>query len=136
MNLDATPSWLRPHDGLSATDLQRIGAAVTAARAASTRKVYANLWRQWERWCHARDLDAFPADPMALCAYLAERAESGTTVQTLTVACSAIGHVHRVRGVPDPANHHAVREVRRGLRRTYGVAPVRQARPLTPADLR
>ena len=37
MNLDATPSWLRPHDGLSATDLQRIGAAVTAARAASTR---------------------------------------------------------------------------------------------------
>jgi hypothetical protein len=42
MNLDATPSWLQPHDGLSATDLQRIGAAVTAARAASTRKVYAN----------------------------------------------------------------------------------------------
>ncbi|HET6626506.1 MAG TPA: hypothetical protein VFG63_08950, partial [Nocardioidaceae bacterium] len=41
-----------------------------------------------------------------------------------------------VRGVPDPANHHAVREVRRGLRRTYGVAPVRQARPLTPADVR
>ena len=136
MNLDATPSWLQPHDGLSATDLQRIGAAVTAARAASTRKVYANLWRQWERWCHARDLDAFPADPMALCAYLAERAETGTTVQTLTVACSAIGHVHRVRGVPNPADHHAVREVRRGLRRTYGVAPVRQARPLTPADLR
>jgi hypothetical protein len=78
MNLDATPSWLQPHTGLSATDLQRVGAAVTAARAASTRKVYANLWRQWERWCYARDLDAFPADPMALCAYLAERAESGT----------------------------------------------------------
>jgi integrase len=136
MNLDATPPWLQPHTGLSSSDLHRIGAAVTAARAASTRKVYANLWRQWERWCHARDLDAFPADPMALCAYLAERAESGITVQTLTVACSAIAHVHRVRGFPDPANHHAVREVRRGLRRTYGVAPVRQARPLTPADLR
>lgn len=39
MNLDATPPWLQPHDGLSATDRQRIGAAVTAARAASTRKV-------------------------------------------------------------------------------------------------
>ena len=53
----------------------------------------------------------------ALCAYLAERAETGPTEQILTVACSAIGHVHRIRGVPDPANPHAVREVRRGLRR-------------------
>jgi integrase len=44
--------------------------------------------------------------------------------------------VHRVRGVPDPANNHAVREVRRGLRRTYGVAPVRQAPTPHPADLR
>lgn len=39
MNLDATPAWLQPHDVLSAIDLQRIGAAVTAARAGSTRKV-------------------------------------------------------------------------------------------------
>ena len=61
---------------------------------------------------------------MALCAYLAERAESGHhRGRPSTVACSAIGHVHRVRGVADPADHDAVREVRRGLRRTYGVAP-------------
>jgi integrase len=71
-----------------------------------------------------------------VCAYLAERAAAGTTVATLNVACSAIGHVHRSHGVDDPIAHPSVRKVRMGLRRTYGIAPRRQARPLSVAELR
>jgi integrase len=71
-----------------------------------------------------------------VCAYLAERAASGTTVATLNVACSAIGHVHRSHGTDDPIAHPRVRQVRLGLRRTYGIAPRRQARPVSVAELR
>ena len=71
-----------------------------------------------------------------LCAYLAERAAGGTAVATLNVACSAIGHVHRTRDVDDPVAHPSVHQVRMGLRRSYGIAPRRQARPLSVAEIR
>jgi integrase len=134
-------------DGLTAEDAARVaaasGAASGAARTTSTRRVYGHAWRQWERWCASRGLPALPGglpalpgDPAAVCAYLAERAAAGTTVATLNVACSAIGHVHRSHGVDDPIAHPSVRQVRMGLRRTYGIAPRRQARPLSVAELR
>jgi len=121
---------------LSEADLARIAAAHEAARTVSTRTVYGYTWRQWERWCAERGIPALPGDPAALCAYLAERAAHGITVASLNVACSAIGHTHRSHGVADPVAHESVRQVRAGLRRTYGVSPRRQARPLSVPELR
>jgi len=125
-----------PPGGLSAEDLLRIEAAAGAACAASTRHVYAAQWRLWERWCAARDLTPLPADPATVGAYLAARAADGIAVVSLNLACSAIGHAHRARQLPDPVQHQTVRQVRRGLARTYGTAPRRQARPLDVAELR
>ncbi|MDF1605813.1 hypothetical protein [Nocardioides sp. YIM 152315] len=121
--------------GLTEADAQRVAAAFVAARAPSTRALYARLWGVWERWCTARGLVSLPGDPGALCAYLAERAAGGTAVVSLDVCCSAIRHTHRIHGHPDPVAHESVRQVRAGLRRTYGTAPRRQARPLTVAEL-
>ncbi|MDQ3527981.1 MAG: tyrosine-type recombinase/integrase [Actinomycetota bacterium] len=122
--------------GLTEVDAARITAAISAARTESTRHVYALVWSQWERWCDARGIPALPGDPLALCAYLTERAEAGKATGTLDMACTAIRHVHRMSGAEDPVASEAVRQVRRGLMRTYGAAPRRLARPLTVDEIR
>jgi len=63
--------------GLTDIDAACITAAIAAARTESTRTVYDQAWSQWERWCAARGIPALPGDPLALCAYLTERAEAG-----------------------------------------------------------
>jgi hypothetical protein len=120
---------------LTAADLDRIAAAVDAARTEATRRVYAYTWRQWARWCATRRLSPLPGDPAALCAYLTERAAAGIAISSLDGACTAIRHVHRMHHVPDPVASETVRQVRLGLRRTYGTAPRRLARPLSTADI-
>ncbi len=122
--------------GLSVDDAVRIAAALDAAHAESTRILYAHTWRVWERWCTGRGSPALPADPAALAAYLIERAATGTAVGTLNMACTAIRHMHRQHGLANPAEDELVRQVRLGLRRTYGTAPRRQARPLTVPEIR
>jgi integrase len=122
--------------GPTEDDATRIAAAIAANHAETTRKVYAHAWRQWVCWCAGRGLVPFPADPAAVCAYLTERAEQGVSLATIDLACSAIGHQHRRHGLPDPIDHDAVRQVRRGLRRIIGKAPRRPARPLSVSDLR
>ena len=52
------------------------------------------------------------------------------------MSCTAIRHVHRMCGVDDPVAVEVVRQVRRGLMRTYGSAPRRLARPLTVDEIR
>ncbi len=115
---------------------RRIAAAIGAARGETAGTVYAQAWCQWERWCAARGIPALPGDPLALCAYLTERAEAGRATGTLDFSCTAIRHVHRMCGVDDPVATEAVRQVRRGLMRTYGAPPGRLARPLTVEEIR
>jgi integrase len=121
---------------LTEADADRIAAAIDAARTESTRRVYAYTWGQWARWCAARNLTPLPGDPAALCAYLTERAAEGIAVSSLDLACTAIRHVHRMHGAADPVASETVRQVRLGLRRTYGTAPRRLARPLSTTDIR
>jgi integrase len=77
-----------------------------------------------------------PADPLAVCAYLTGRAEAGRAPGTLDMACTVIRHVHRTCGAADPIASEALRQVRRGLRRIYGGAPRRLARPLSVEEIR
>jgi integrase len=132
------PAGLRgtPPPGLSDADAERIAAAIGAARTESTRRVYAYIWGQWARWCTTRGLNPLPGDPAALCACLTERAAAGIAVSSLDLACTAIRHVHRMHDAPDPVASPTVRQVRLGIRRTYGTAPRRLARPLSTDDIR
>lgn len=122
--------------GLTPLDAARIGEALAAARTDGTRRLYDVVWGQWQRWCAERGVVAVPVDPLAVCAYLTERAEAGRATGTLDMACTVIRHVHRTLGVADPIASEAVRQVRRGLRRTYGAAPRRLARPLAVDEIR
>jgi len=121
--------------GLTAGDAERIAIAVDAELAPSTRQMYASAWRLWKRWCQTRGIVALPAPPEALAAFLTERAEAGLTFGTLDGYCSGIAHRHRREGLPDPTSDVVVRRVRRGLRRIMGVAPRRQAHPLTVTEV-
>jgi integrase len=120
---------------LTVSDAERIATAIEAELAPSTRAMYANSWRQWERSCRGRGITALPAPPEALAAFLAERAEAGLTFGTLDGYCSGIAHRHHQEGLSDPTADAVVRRVRRGLRRILGVAPIRQAHPLTVVEL-
>ena len=122
--------------GLTEADLARIADAVTAAHAPATRKIYQFAWGHWERWCAQRGINPLPAEPAAVCAYLTERVEAGIAVTSLSVTACAISHMHRTHALANPMAHHSVRQVRAGLRRTHGVAPRRQARPLSVIELR
>ena len=77
-----------------------------------------------------------PGDPLALCAYLTERAESGPAMGTLDLACVAIRNIYRMTGTEDPVAADAVRQVRLGLHRIYGGVPRRLARPLALDEVR
>lgn len=55
---------------------------------------------------------------------------------SLSPFISAINYVHSAHGLPNPNDNRALRQVREGLRRTYGVTPVRQAHPLSVAEVR
>ena len=122
--------------GLTDTDGERIAAAIAAARTESTRHVYAGVWRRWERWCTSRGVPALPSDPLAVCAYLTEQASQGRAMGTLDLICTVIRHVHRTCDLHNPTDALAVHQVRRGLRRTYGSAPRRLARPLSVEEIR
>lgn len=123
-------------EGLTPTDSARIAEAIAANYAPSTLHAYTWAWSHWVAWCAGRDLDPLPATPAAVCAYLVERAEQGVAFGTLSLASCAIGFEHRRAGVVDPTGHEAVRQVRRGLRRSLGTAPLRPARPLAVGEIR
>ena len=131
-----SPSGVDPPAGLTVADAVRIATAISAGRADSTRALYGYAWHRWEQWCAVRAAVPLPATPATVCAYLTERAEQGVSISTINLSCAAIAHQHRSRGAQDPVAHEAVRQVRRGLRRTLGTAPRRPARPLTVAELR
>lgn len=129
------PPLAHPRVPLTTLDVDRIAAAVDAELAASTRETYACGWRQWELWCHGRGITPLPAPPEAIAAFLTERADAGLHFTTLDCYCSGIAYRHRQEGLSDPTADFLVRRVRRGLRRILGVAPIRQAHPLTVVEL-
>jgi integrase len=71
-----------------------------------------------------------------MCAFMTQRVADGLAVISLSPFISVINYVHSAHGLPNPNENRAVRQVRDGLRRTYGVAPVRQAHPLSVAEIR
>lgn len=121
--------------GLTARDAERVATALDANLAASTRIVYASAWRQWESWCRQRGITPLPAEPEALAAFLAERAEAGLSYGTIDITCSAVAHHQQEESLPDPPADITLRRVRRGLRRIIGAAPRRQAHPLTVTEI-
>lgn len=102
-----------------------------AARAEATQRAYRTDWRHFEQWCAAQAVDALPAAPIAVGAYLAAHATT-LSPATLTRRLSAISVGHRMAGHHLDTRHPAIRDVMGGIRRVRGVAPRRATAATTP----
>jgi site-specific recombinase XerD len=108
-----------------------------ASLAESTRRAYRSDFEDFSLWCHHRQLVSLPATSETICLYLTDLAQRGRAVPTLERRVAALKLAHRTAGVePSPTEDVAVRQVMRGIRRTIGIAPRRQAAPLVIQQLR
>jgi site-specific recombinase XerD len=94
----------------------------------ATRRAYRSDFALFALWCTARGLNACPAAPETICAFIADEASSGTRVATITRRIAAIRYAHALKGIdPLPTSSEAVRATMKGIRRTRGAAQARKA---------
>ena len=94
----------------------------------NTRRAYAADLRHFRAAGHC-----VPCTAKTLVEYLARYA-GVLGVSTLQRRLVAIRHAHKQLGVPSPTNHVSVKQLMRGIKRTYGVQQ-RQAKPLLAHEL-
>ena len=104
------------------------------ARSAATQKAYTRDWQAFRAWCEAHGATALPAPAEVVALYVADLASS-RAVATIERALVAIGQAHKAAGHASPTSTAPVQAVRRGIRRTLGVAQ-RQKAPLLVEQLR
>ena len=112
----------------------RTDQAPAGSRSEATQRVYASQWAQWTAWARPRGCYALPANPLAVAAYLSDRARSGVAIATVRQARAAIAAFHGDAGVADPTDNEAVRRVMSGLPRDDS-RPQRQATGITREGL-
>lgn len=102
----------------------------------STKRAYAAEWRSFERWCRDEGRVALPADVGTVLAYLTSMADAGRAMSTIVRARTVIAKAHQIKELPDPTRTYLVGALTRGIRKTIGTRPQRQAAPLLAYDLR
>jgi len=109
-----------------------------ASLAASTRRKYREAFEDFSLWCHDHGAAPLPAEPETICLYLSDLAVRGLAASTIQLRLAALTLAHRTAAGhdPSPTEDVSVRQVLRGIRRTVGVAPRRQAAPLVIQQLR
>jgi site-specific recombinase XerD len=107
---------------------------VAASRAESTTCVYRTGWAQFTAWCDEHKVTPLPAGAETVACYVADLAKVAKPA-TIYARLAAISAAHRAAAHDSPTNEEAVRLVRRGVRRTLGIAQ-RQVRPVTVPELR
>lgn len=119
--------------GLASGDAERVRRALASSLAENTRRAYMGHWSAFSEWCEDHGYSPAPADPETVAAHLASLAETASA-STMKVRRAAVGAVHRVGGLADPAASELVKRTLAGLVRE-NAAPQRQARALGLAEL-
>lgn len=125
---------IAPGTQLPSPILERARGYATNAKATNTQNAYARRWREFELYCAANALSAFPANASAIIEFITDQAERGKRVATIDHKLAAIAFKHRAANVSNPTEMQLVREVMSGIRRTLGTAPQQKA-PITRAEL-
>jgi len=92
-------------------------------KAESTRRAYKSDFDGFRAWCAGRHVNALPALPETVAAFLASEAEAALKPSTIGRRCAAIRYAHKVGGYEPPTASEVVKATLRGIRRTVGVAP-------------
>ena len=136
---ETTERW--PREGrdeggnLSEDDLRNLHSVLRYRISENTRVNYQGQWKRFLRWAESRNVEALPAEPVQVAAYLAERANrDGNKPATLHTAASAIAFVHRASGLENPCGGPEVRKTISGATRKSGKSQ-KQAEGLTAGAL-
>ena len=122
-------------DALTDSELDNLNAVLEHEMARNTITNYRVQWRNFIVWAYGKGIQAFPASPAQVSAYLAERIEEhGHRPATLRVAASAIAFVHKTAGVDDPCASPDVKRTLRSATRKVGLSQ-KQAEALTAEAL-
>ena len=118
-------------DGLTPKDYENFALVKEYEVAPNSRRNYRYQWGRWEEWADGRGVQAVPANPLHVKAYLIERLLTlGHKPATLRVAAAGISHIHRENGWPDPCADNGVRATLNAAGRISGWKQ-KQAKPLT-----
>ena len=113
----ATPNATLP------AQLQQVAAYIDASLSPATRRAYRAGLADFRRWCAAQGLQALPAAPEVVAAYLADLAQSGKRVATIQQRVAALKWAHEAQGYESPTAAKGVRSTLAGIRRELGVSP-------------
>jgi site-specific recombinase XerD len=99
------------------------------SRSDSTWRAYDSDLRHFQAWCSEHHLNALPAEPLTVAAYLAALTSSKSP-STIRRRLAAISVSHQLAGLDTPTSDAAVKSVWAGIRGEKGIAPrkVRAAR--------
>lgn len=122
-------------NGALALACQKAQVYVDAARAPTTRRVYAGAWGRWAQWCVDMHTCPLPAAPAIVAAYLAALADAGKSVATIKGARAAIQYFHTEGGQRLDPDNRAIAAVMGGIVRRSS-RPIRRAAALELDALR
>ena len=123
------------------------------ALAERTRKAYRRAWSDFLKYCEQVGKDPRPARPLAVAAYINNRARArptargasedrsgeGLAASTLEQRLAAIKYYHESEGRASPTDHPQVSRVMQGIRNDTGrqeALPRVEAAPLVSSDLK
>ena len=122
-------------EGLTESDVGNLNAVLDHEMAHNTAMNYRLQWRSFVAWALKKGVQAMPADPAQVAAYLANRLEEhGHKPATLQLAAAAIAYVHRTTGLVNPCAWPEVKRTLRSAIRKAGRAQ-KQAQALTAEAL-
>ena len=117
------------------TDLDSLNEVLSHETARNTIANYRAQWRNFLVWALGKGIQALPANPAQVAAYLAARIDRhGHKPATLRTAASAIGFIHRTAGLDDPCASQEVKRTLRSATRKAGSSQ-KQAEALTTEAL-
>lgn len=104
------------------------------SKAPNTIRAYRSDWADFSRWCGTHGVDAMPAAPETIAAYLTALASTHKPA-TISRRIAAISQAHQTAGHPTPTTSAAVKAVWSGIRRTLGTKQSGKA-PAVTDDIR
>jgi len=110
-----------------ATDAERAQGYASAEKAAATRRAYGTDFLIFRAWCEGCQLDAVPASPATVAAFLAHEASRNVKTSTIGRRVAAIRYAHKLAGFDTPTDDERVKATVRGIRRTLGTAKSKKA---------
>jgi site-specific recombinase XerD len=112
---------------IPAAEAERARSFANAEKAAATRRAYGTDFMLFRTWCEERQLDAVPASPATVAAFLAHEANRNVKASTIGRRTAAIRYAHKVAGLATPTDDELVKATVRGIRRTLGTAKTKKA---------